>query len=188
MKIPLTIFIVVAILGLGGTVFLFTQRQSLTAENTTLQGKLGDVEKTVAGLKDEKIKIEKELAVLKSTDLGKEVELLQLKLKNAERDLATAEKDTTGLKNKVNNLEANLGKITPYLDVTSAIEQSLSAPFTASSLANIDTKVSALHDSQITSLWLKGKGTVDTWRQSWMPSDVFPVIFLINFRIRNLLP
>ena len=187
MKTLLAAFILIAVLGLGGAVFFFTQRQSLTVENTALQGKLESAEKTVAGLKDEKTKVETELAVLKSTDLGKEVELLQLKLKNAERDFAAAEKDTTGLKNEVNNLEANLGKITPYLDVTSAIEQSLSAPFTASSLANIDTKVSALQDSQITSLWLKGKGTVDIWRQSWMPSDVFPVIFLINAKIRDLL-
>ena len=188
MKTLLATFILIAILGLGGAVFFFTQRQSLTTENTAMQGKLENAEKTVAGLKDEKIKVETELAVLKSTDLGKEVELLQLKLKNAERDLATAEKDTTSLKNKVNNLETNLNKITPYLDAVSAIEQALSAPWSASSLANIDTKISTLRDSQITSLWLKGKETIDLAKQSWGPTYVFNAIFLISSRIRNLLP
>ena len=181
MKILLTIFIVVAILGLGGAGYFFKTSSSLKQE-------LGVVQNSIVKLKEEKTKVETELAVLKSTDLAKEVELLQLKLKDTNKDLTAAQNNITNLQNKNASLEANLRKITPYLDVTSAIEQSLSAPFTASSLANIDTKVSALHDSQITSLWLKGKGTVDIWRQSWMPSDVFPVIFLINSRIRNLLP
>ena len=188
MKSLIIILIIAAVVELGGIGFLFAQYQSLTAKNTALQIKLENKEKAFTDLKDEKTKIETELAVLKSTDLAKEAELLQLKLKNTEKELATAQNSITNLQNKNTALDANLRKITPYLDAISAIEQALNAPFTAASLANIDTKINALKDSQITSRWSQGKSTIDISQQSWMPTDVFNTIFLISSRIRNLLP
>lgn len=171
---PFTIiFIVIAVLGLGGSVYFFIQTQSL--ENQVLE------------LQDAKSKTETELAALKATDLAKEVELLNLKLKTAETGLATAQKEITNLRSQINDLTTNISKIEPYLNAITAIEKFLGGPFTASNLGNIDAKINLLQDSQVTSQWLKAKENIDMARNSWSPQEFFDTVFLVNSKIRDLL-
>ena len=167
LNLLLIIFIIIAA-GVSGTaIYFYLQYSGLQAE--------------LAQLKDEKSKIATELAVLKATDLAQKAELLQLRLTNAEKNLGEARKKTT-------ELETNTSKIKPYVDATSAIDQFFSAPMTAINLANIDTKVSALKDNQVTSQWLKAKAGMKIQENSWSVSELVDILYLINSKIRNLLP
>jgi len=177
---PLTIIlIIVAILGLGGTGFLYMERQSLVVENGDLQGEIKGSEKEITDLKDEKTKIETELAVLKTIDLEKEAELLRFKIKNAESDLAAAEKKSI-------KLETNLSKTKPYADALDAIDHFFSGPMTEANLKNIDVKISALGDSQITAQWKEAKADIDVSRGSWGVNGISHTFFLIISEIRGL--
>ena len=167
LNLLLIIFIIIAA-GVSGTaIYFYLQYSGLQAE--------------LAQLKDEKSKIATELAVLKATDLAQKAELLQLRLTNTEKSLWEARK-------KITELEANTNKIKPYVDATSAIDQFFSAPMTAINLANIDTKVSALKDNQVTSQWLKAKAGINIQENSWSVSELVDILYLINSKIRNLLP
>lgn len=161
----LLIIIVVIALGAGGYFFW---------QNTVLNGQL-------ANFKNEKSKVETELAVLKATDFIKKAELLQLKLTNTEKDLEAATKRKT-------ELETNLNKIRPYTDATAAIERFFSAPFTQKGLTDIDTKISVLQDMEVSNRWMTAKVTVDFANNGWGPHDFFQTIFLLNSRIKSLLP
>src|SRR3989344_1809774 len=162
LNLLLIIFIIIAA-GVSGTaIYFYLQYSGLQAE--------------LAQLKDEKSKIATELAVLKATDLAQKAELLQLRLTNAEKNLGEARKKTT-------ELETNTSKIKPYVDATSAIDQFFSAPMTAINLANIDTKVSALKDNQVTSQWLKAKAGINIQENSWSVSELVDILYLINSKI-----
>ena len=158
----------IAVLGALGVAFYFYVQYSGSQVHVTQ-------------LKDEKTKIETELAVLRASDLAKDNELLKLKLKNTEQDLA-------GAQSRVTTLETNLNKIKPFLDAISAIERFFSAPFTRSGLADIDTKISVFQDTEVSNRWMIAKGTVDFANNGWGPHDFFQVVFLLNSRIKSLLP
>lgn len=162
-----TILIIVILLAVGLSGYFFWQ-------NTVLNGQL-------ANLKNEKTKVETELTVLKTTDFIRKAELLQLKLTNTERDLEAATKRKT-------ELETNLNKIRPYTDATAIIERFFSAPFTQKGLADIDTKISVLQDTEVSNRWMTAKATVDFVNNGWGPHDFFQVVFLLNSRIKTLLP
>lgn len=161
----LLLILIVIVLGVGGYFFWQT---------TVLNSQLAD-------LKNEKSKVETELAVLKATDFVREVELLRLKLTNTERDLGVATKRKT-------ELETNLNKIRPYTDTTTTIERFFSAPFTKKGLADIDTKISVLQDTEVLNRWMTAKATVDFANNGWGPHDFFQTVFLLNSRIKSLLP
>ena len=158
----------IAVLGALGVAFYFYVQYSGSQVHVTQ-------------LKDEKTKIETELALLKATDLAKDNELLKLKLQNTEQDLA-------GAQSRVKTLETNLNKIKPFIDAISAIERFFSAPFTRSGLADIDTKISVFQDTEVSNRWMIAKGTVDFANNGWGPHDFFQVVFLLNSRIKSLLP
>ena len=164
------IFLIVAIVALGalGTaVYFFVQYSGSQAQVTQLI--------------DGKIRVETELALLKATDLAKDNELLKLKLQNTEQDLA-------GAQSRVKTLETNLNKIKPFIDAVSAIERFFSGPFTQKGLADIDTKINVLQDMEVLSRWLTARGTVDFANNGWGPHDFFQIVFLLNLRIKSLLP
>ncbi|MBI2034787.1 MAG: hypothetical protein HYT11_03600, partial [Candidatus Levybacteria bacterium] len=153
--------------------------QSLVVENGDLQGEIKESEKEIADLKDEKIKIETEFAVLKATDFDKEAELLRLKIKNAESDLAGAEK-------KAAELETNLSKTKPYADALAAIDLFFSGPMTNANLKNIDDKIGKLNDSQITAQWGEAKANINVGSGSWGTREVSHTLFLIISKISGL--
>ena len=164
------IFLVVVIVALGalGTAIYFYAQYS-------------DSQGQVTKLIDGKTRVETELALLKATDLVKDNELLRLKLQNTEQNLA-------GSQNRVKTLETNLNKIEPFPDAISAIERFFSAPFTQKGLADIDTKISVLQDMEVSNRWVTARGTVDFANNGWGPHDFFQTVFLLNSRIKSLLP
>lgn len=126
-------------------------------------------------------KLSAELTVLKNSDLAKANELLSLKLKTTEQNLSAAVKRTA-------ELETDLNKIKPYADAVTAIERFFSAPFTQKGLADIDTKISALQDMEASNRWMTARATIDFANNGWGPHDFFQTVFLLNSRIKNLLP
>ena len=173
-NIFLIVSVIVALVALGAAGYFYTQYSSLQGEAKSLNQQLLQVQ-------NEKTKIETELAVLKATDLAKDNELLRLKLQNTEQVLA-------GAQSRVKTLETNLNKIKPYTDAVSVIERFFSAPFTQKGLADIDTKISALQDTEVSNRWIAAKATVDFANNGWGPHDFFQVVFLLNTRIESLLP
>ena len=161
------VVIVVALGALGTAIYFFVQYSGSQAQVTQLIG--------------ENTRVETELALLKATDFVKDNEFLRLKLQNTEQDL-------TGAQSRVKTLETNLNKIKPFIDAISAIERFFSAPFTQKGLADIDTKISVLQDMEVSNRWIIARGTVDFANNGWGPHDFFQTVFLINSRIKSLLP
>ena len=161
------VVIVVALGALGTAVYFFVQYSGSQAQVTQLIG--------------ENTRVETELALLKATDFVKDNEFLRLKLQNTEQDL-------TGAQSRVKTLETNLNKIKPFIDAISAIERFFSAPFTQKGLADIDTKINVLQDTDALYRWLTARNTVDFANNGWGPHDFFQIVFLLNSRIKNLLP
>ena len=60
--------------------------------------------------------------------------------------------------------------------------------FTQKGLADIDTKISVLQDTEVSNRWMSAKGTVDFANNGWGPHDFFQIVFLLNLRIKSLLP
>lgn len=183
MKHLTIVFIVIAILGLGGAGYFFYQNQGL----------LGEVART----KDEKAAIEKELAVLKNTDLAKENERLESKLKSTEDTLFAEKEDHVETKSqlktaeaKIKNLETAFSKIKPYVDVVSAFnhwEHDASPfPILDRDVSKIDAAVSSLGDTAVADLWRKVKAGFPQARQTGAIGHE-EVITLIISRIFNLL-
>lgn len=174
MRAALLVFGISTLFGLAGAGFFVMKNQALQAERTTLNN-------SVVSLNSEKTQLEKDLIFYKNTDFVKDNELLKLKLQNTESDLAAAQQ-------RVETLETSLNKIRPHLDAVSAIEKFLGAPFTQSGLDDINAKVSALRDEQVTYQWMTAKNTIDFANNGWGPHDFFQVVFLLNTKIRSLLP
>ena len=161
------VVVIVALGALGTAIYFFVQYSGSQAQVTQL----------IAG----KTRVETELALLKATDFAKDNELLKSKLQNTEQDLA-------GTQSRVKTLETNLNKIKPFIDAVSAIERFFSGPFTQKGLADIDTKISVLQDTEALNRWMSAKGTVDFANNGWGPHDFFQTVFLLNSRIKSLLP
>ena len=161
------VVIVVALGALGTAIYFYAQSSDSQGQVTQLIG--------------ENTGIETELALLKATDFVKDNEFLRLKLQNTEQDL-------TGAQSRVKTLETNLNKIKPFIDAISAIERFFSAPFTQKGLADIDTKINVLQDTDALYRWLTARNTVDFANNGWGPHDFFQIVFLLNSRIKNLLP
>ena len=173
------LLIVIIIIVLGASSYFFWQ-------NTVLNGQL-------ANLKNEKSKVDTELAVLKASDLAKEVQLLSFKLKTTEKSLSESESEVSRLGSRVQTLETSLSKIKPYLSALDAIQKVVTGDtgITRASLTNADPKVSVLKDSQISDDWRKAKDNIhfDGDRVSSYDQKFFGyALSTIISRIFNLLP
>jgi chromosome segregation ATPase len=143
----LLIIIIVIVLGVGGY-FLW--------QNTVLNDQL-------ANLKNEKSKVDTELAILKASDLAKEVQFLSFKLKTTEKSLSESEGEASRLGSRVQSLETNLNKIKPYLSAIDAVQKVITGEtgITKASVANADPKVAVLKDSEISDHWRKAKDYIN---------------------------
>ena len=181
MKNKLLIALVILILGWGG--YLFYQNLVLQAEKTAAEQELAD-------LKDEKSKVETELDVLKNSDLAKDLERTQLKLKTSENDLSESKKEVARLGSRVKTLETSLRKIKPYLSAIDAVQLVVlgtDGP-TRNVVANVDPKVAALNDSEVSSRWAEAKQNIDFEQMSWQQRFFGDTISTIISRILVLLP
>ena len=170
------IFAIIAIIGVGATVFFFYQNKWLETE--------------IAALKDEKSKVETELAVLKNSDLAKDLELTRLKLKTSENDLAESKKEVVRLGSRVKTLETSLRSIKPYLSAIDAVQEVVlgESGVTKSLVASADPKVAALQDAEISGSWQEAKQNIDFERMSWQQRFFGDTISTIILRILTIIP
>lgn len=179
---------VVLVLAFGGGGYFYSQYASS-------QSALADLREQFSQLKDEKNAIATELAVLKATDLAKEVKVLNLKLKTAERDVAAKEKElATALQEKASvtaqlqTARANSAKIRSRLDAIDATERMVGAGPNAGSVATADQKIAAVKEAGITEVWATAKQDIDFVKMSWNGNTIADVVTAITRSIRNLLP
>ena len=178
------VIVVIAVLViLGGGVYYFM-------DSLRLQNELADREKLITNLKEEKARVEIELAVLENSDLAKDLELTQLKLETIQKDLFESEKEVSRLVSRVNTLETGLRKINPYLSAIDAVQEVVlgESGVTKSLVASADPKVAALQDAEISSSWQEAKQNIDFERLSWQQRFFGDTISTIIVRIRNILP
>ncbi len=95
--------VVITVILLAATYF-FMNSQSLSRENKTFTNQNSLLQTQVSSLKDEKVRLEKDLVFYKDTDLAKEVEILNLKLKTAEDNFASTKATLSKLKTGISNV------------------------------------------------------------------------------------
>ena len=141
---------VIAVVLLIATGYLFMNAQSLSRENKTLTSQNSLVQTQVSSLKDEKVQLEKDLILYKNTDLAKEVEILNLKLKTSQEDLATA-KDT------LSKLKTGVSSVPKMTSISSKMMATFGKGppncFSASDKATINQELAAFGDSEWISKW-----------------------------------
>ena len=147
-------------------------------------------EKQIADLKNEKSKVETELAVLKASDLAKDLELTRLKLKTSENDLAESKKEVVRLGSRVKTLETSLRSIKHYLSAIDAVQEVVlgESGVTKSLVASADPKVVALQDAEISGSWQEAKQNIDFERMSWQQRFFGDTISTIILRILTIIP
>ena len=183
-----TVFIAAIILALGAGGYFVWHNQVLSTQ-------LSKATEQVAELKEAKSKVETELAVLESSDLGKEVELLQLKLKTAERDFTAKEKELaialqekTNLVNQLQAARAISAQIRARLDAIDATERMVGSGPNAGSVAAVDQRIAAVKDIGVTEAWTIAKRDIDFARMSWNGNTIADAVMALTQSIRNLLP
>ena len=145
-------------IGLGGIAvalliaagYLFMNSQSLSRENKMLTEQNILLQTQVSDLKDEKTQLEKDLIYYKSTDLAKEVEILNLKLKTANEDLASTKATLSKLKTGISNI-SKMASIASKMMVT--FGKGPPNCFSASDKASINQELAALGDLEWISKW-----------------------------------
>lgn len=169
-------------MGLIAAGIFFAQNSSLKKEAKTLQSELTKTQKSLT-------EAEKKLIYYQNTDLAKEVEILKLKLATAEKDLAASVDQVSSLQKRVDTLEANSDKIQLHLEAINAINEMFfgSGP-SEKGVAQIDVKIAALKDSEITNLWQQAKAGIDTEKRSWGGDSIGRTLDKITSRVSDLLP
>lgn len=178
----LIVAVLLAATGFGGAWFLYTENQSLVAERTDLESKFADRDANLDTLKSEKARSEQELALLKASDIVKDIELLRLKLDNTEEGLAK-------VRGEIVPLETTMANIRRYADVVVAFDQNLVPPPPTpvnSNLKNIGITIGALNDSEVADQWGQAKSDIDAGGDGG--ADLIRAFFLVISKIRNLLP
>lgn len=168
--IGLSITIVILLIAAG---YLFIKYQSLTGENKTLSSQQALLQTQVASLKDEKVQLKKDLIFYKSTDLAKEVEILNLKLKTAEEDLASTKSTLDKLKAGVSNVP-KLTRITSLMMAT--FGKGPPNCFSASDKASINQELAALGDPEWISKWEDFINETDAKNCSMSPDKLEQVV------------
>ena len=167
---PLFILSIVILLAAAG--MFFSQNRSLNNKLGTSQQALNEAEKA--------------LIYYKNTDLAKEVELLQLKLVAAQKDLVASQNDATTAKARVKTLEAGNAKLLAYLAAIDAIETMIANGPTPAGVATVDAKILVLNDSQVSAKWAQAKAGIDLERRSWSGESISDTVKTITLRIRDL--
>lgn len=147
---------VVAFLGLASAGFLFTKTQPL--------------QNRLESLGEEKTKIETELAVLKNTNLAKENEILQLKLKTAEKDLAR-EKEAFG---QFRSRTASIPQIADTLSLIVSLvfaENVSQCPSQFGRFGEVRQKIVVIGDTRLLNAWDEFAKSPDPAHCGMVPKD-----------------
>ena len=175
-----TVLIIVILLTVGIGGYLFWQ-------NSVARSELVVANKQVFDLKETNLKAESELILLKSSDLAKDLELTQFKLKTAERDLVIFQKEAVSFKTELENLRSSLSKIPLYLDAIDTIERMVGEGPSQFGIDRVNSKISALKDSTISAAWENARRSIDLVNRSWSGQLIADTTIAITRNIRNLI-
>ena len=134
--------VVIAIVSVIAILLLFTTGYFLLKNQS--------LEKSLTETKGQNAELEKDIILYKSTDLAKEVEILNLKLKTAEEDLTSTKSTLDKLKADVSS-SPKIAKIASMMMAT--FGQQPPNCFSATDKANINKELAGLGDSEWTSTW-----------------------------------
>lgn len=137
--------------------YLFVNTQSLSRENKTFANQNSIFQTQISNLKDEKTRLEKDLIFYKNTDLAKEVEILNLKLKDSEDKYEESKKKLSATEANLNTLRQNIStipKITTALSMMmTTFGKQPSDCYSASDKASIQQMLTAVGDSALNDFW-----------------------------------
>src|SRR3989344_1300345 len=142
-RIALVLTGIIAVGGVMVAGFLFMKNQSLSSDLTTTINNL-------AQSKEKSVQLEKDLIFYKSTDLAKEVEILNLKLKTGEEELVTTQANLTKLQADVSS-SPKIANIASMMMAT--FGQQPPNCFSATDKANINQELAAFGDREWISKW-----------------------------------
>lgn len=134
---------IVVIILLLITGYLFSKNQSL--------------EKSVVDVKEQNTKIEKDLIFYKNTDLAKEVEILNFKLKDSDEKYEESKKKQSTAETNLNTLRQSLSTIPKVTTALSMMMKTFGKQppdcYSASDKANIKQELTAVGDSALNNFW-----------------------------------
>src|SRR3989344_9313699 len=142
-RIALVLTGIIAVGGVMVAGFLFMKNQSLSSDLTTTINNL-------AQSKEKSVQLEKDLIFYKSTDLAKEVEILNLKLKTGEEELAST-KDTLSKLQVATDDIPNIARTASMM--MSTFGKQPPNCFSATDKTNIIQELNALGDGEWISKW-----------------------------------
>ena len=175
-----TILIIVILLTVGISGYFFWQ-------NSIIRSELSVANKEILDLKETNFKVESELILLKSSDLAKDLELTQFKLKTAERDLLVFQKEAVSLTGELKNLRSSLSTIPLHLDAIDTIERMVGEGPSQLGIDRVNPKISALKDSSISAAWENARRGIDLINRSWSGQLIADTTIAITRNIRNLI-
>ncbi|MDO8663944.1 MAG: hypothetical protein Q7K44_00090 [Candidatus Liptonbacteria bacterium] len=130
--------------------------------------------------KDEKSALETELAIFKNTDLGKEVEILQLKLDAKEKERAEIQKNFTMTSMTLTTLRDNLKRIPNITRALSLMSGTFGKQppvcFNATDRASIDRELSIVGDVAWQEKWSRFIADTDSKNCSMSPQQFFTAV------------
>ena len=124
---------------------------------------------------------------MKSSDLSKDLELTQFKLKTVERDLLVFQKEAVSFKTELENLRSSLSKIPLHLDAIDTIERMVGEGPSQLGIDRVNPKISVLKDSTISAAWENARRGIDLINRSWSGQLIADTTIAITRNIRNLI-
>lgn len=140
--------IAIIFLALGLSLFIKSSNQS--RELSSKNKELSDLEKKANDL-------DKDLIFYKNTDLGKEVELVNIKLETSEEKLKQTQESLATIENNLDNLQKKVAEIPNLTSIISLMAGTLAKPpgqcFSEQDKIKINAELSKIGDASWTQLW-----------------------------------
>ncbi|MDO8600365.1 MAG: hypothetical protein Q7R73_01945 [bacterium] len=167
------LYIGIAAAGILGSIFFLVQSRNAEQE-------LAKAEESYAVLQDEKSALETEFAIFKNTDLGKEVEILQLKLDAKEKERADIQKNLTMTNTTLATLRNNLKLIPNITRALSLMSGTFGKQppecFNAADRTAIDRELSIVGDAAWQEKWSRFIADTDSKNCSMSPQQFFTAV------------
>jgi len=141
---------IIAIIFLATGVVFFNKSNNLAKELSVKNDELSDLEKKANDF-------EKELIFYKNTDLGKELELVNLKLETSEEKLKQTQESLATVEKDLDNLQEKVSEIPNLTRTISLMAGTLAKPpgqcFSEQDKIKINAELSKIGDASWTQLW-----------------------------------
>ena len=141
---------IMAIIFLAAGIVFFSKSNNLATEISVKNDELSD-------LKQKANDLEKELIFYKNTDLGKELELVNLKLETSEEKLKQTQESLAEAEKDLDNLQKKVSEIPNLTSIISLMAGTLAKPpgqcFSEQDKIKINAELSKIGDASWTQLW-----------------------------------